>query len=126
MRTLLIAFALILSFGAPVARANTCVTTEPVEVGQGYFKGHHLREMNDLELGTYAMGYIDALFGGNIFGMNRACVPAIEACTQGRSGHQLAAIVRKYLKESPENWHYPAHGILFNAVLRQCLLSKEQ
>lgn len=109
---------------APAARANSCIADKAVDISSGYFSGHHLREMSDLELGSYSMGYIDALAGGNIFGMNPNCLSAIEECTHGRSGHQLAAIVRKFLKENPEQWHVPAHAIMFSAILRQCLLSK--
>ena len=123
MTRLLIAIVLGLSVST-AANANTCVTTETVNVGQGYFSGHHLREMRDLELGTYAIGFMDALAGGNVFGMNPSCLSAIQDCNRGRSGLQLAAIIRKYLKENPEHWHVPAHGIAFSALLRQCLLSQ--
>lgn len=103
------------------ARANDCLSKDVVNVGNGYLNGHGLREMTDRDLASYAMGYIDALVSGNMFGMNRACLTMIAECTKGRSNTQLAAMTRKFLKDNPERWHERANMLLYEVILRRCM-----
>jgi hypothetical protein len=120
MRRLLIAIVLDLSVVSTAANANSCATSEKTITAKGFLTGNLLRMLDDQTLGVYSVGYLDALFGGNIFGMRETCLDELQNCIGSKPISQLAAIVKKYLNDNPERWRESGHSIVYNALLRRC------
>ena len=124
MRTLLITIILGLSAVSTTANANSCATSESSISMFGFLSGNQLRELDDYALGVYSVGYLDALYSANRFGMRKECLTEISNCIGRKPVSQLAAIVKKYLNDNPERWDESGHSIVYNALLRRCLVPK--
>ncbi len=95
--------------------------TRKYVVSGGVLDGHGMRELSDLSLGYYTIGFVDALAVSDLFGASEICREAIKRCTANRKGPQYVAIMRKFLQDNPEKWHERANMLIFDAVLRPCM-----
>lgn len=64
-------------------------------------------EMAEADRVTYMIGFMDGLYGSGFFGASDAALVRLKSCTSGMNTKQFAAIVTKYVKDHPGNWHYP-------------------
>jgi hypothetical protein len=92
-----------------------------VTVSKGFYTGVELNTLDDHDLGMYAAGYVDALQAATMIGVTEPCRRALQACVVGRSNSELAAMVRKYLRENPNRWEGQSNALLYNAIFSQCL-----
>jgi hypothetical protein len=108
----------------PASRAQQgpCATVEGrVTVSKGFYTGVELNALSDHDLGMYAAGYVDALQAATMIGVTEPCRRALQACAVGRVNSELAAMVRRYLRENPNRWEGQSNALLYNAIFSQCL-----
>jgi hypothetical protein len=116
---------LVLMIGATQSSAtNPCAPDKPVPVGNGFYTGATLNELLERDLANYAAGYADAFSAGMMIGAREECYRKLRSCVVGRSGAQLAAIVRKYLRDHPAEWHHSGGIIVHNAIFADCLAAE--
>ena len=96
-----------------------------VSISKGFFTGAELHALSDQELEMYAAGYVDALQAATMIGVTEPCRRALQACVIGRTNSELAATVRKYLRENPNRWGEQSNGILYNVLFSPCLLRQK-
>ena len=90
-------------------------------VQRGFLTGEKFLSMDNSEQAVYAMGLVDGVLSAVFFAnSNICCPPWFENCIGGMSNSQITAILGKYLKEHPQEWHYSMHTIFYNAFLRTC------
>ncbi len=88
----------------------------------GFFKGNdYLNQPKAVQYG-YIAGVYDGLFGATIFATpeNKNAVDRIYKFTTKMSIDQIKAIVDKYLKDHPEEWHQPMNVITLLAIGKAC------
>jgi len=113
---------LVLLVGSSEARAASPCTQDTCGViGNGMFTGEKLNEMSALNLTVYAAGVVDAWSTTKLFGVRDECYTKLRSCTVGRSGAQFGAMVKKYLRDNPAEWHLQGALMVFKAVLADCL-----
>lgn len=91
-----------------------------VSVGNGFRKGDALVHLSEGALMSYVEGSIDSAVGAMMYGGNLECASASKACVEGKTNGQLAAMVRKYLNDHPEQWHLQGSIIIYNAIFGPC------
>jgi hypothetical protein len=110
-----------LSLGVWATSAAATCGGNVVSVGNGFRNGEALVHMSDHDLGFYVEGSIDAVQGAMLFGATLACFSAINACIANKTNEQLAAMVRKYLNDHPDQWHMGGPIIIYDAIFRECI-----
>ena len=106
----------------PHAQQGPCAAgAKQVTISKGFFTGAELNALSDHALAMYAAGYVDALQAATIVGMTERCRRALQTCVTGRTSSDLAAKVRRYLRENPNRWDEQSNGILYNVLFSQCL-----
>jgi len=66
------------------------------------------------------MGVIDGMLDAPGFGAPKKKLSWLETCIVGMNGSQVAAIVDKALRDSPEHWNEPLNGGVFAAMAAAC------
>ena len=92
-----------------------------VTVSKAFYTGVELNALTDHDLAMYAAGYVDALQAATVIGVTEQCRGALQMCVVGRSSSELAALVRKYLRENPSRLTGQSHALLYNAIFSRCL-----
>jgi hypothetical protein len=117
-----VAFAVaVIPLGCEAQQGPCSAAAAQITITPGFFTGDELSLLTDDQLGMYAGGYIDALQAATIIGVTDQCRRALQACVIGQSRGELAAAIRKYLREHPNWWYERSNGILYNALFSQCL-----
>lgn len=80
-------------------------------------------DMGDEFLKSYVAGYADAFMLSPSIGVSASCGDALWSCIEGRTVPQLAAILRKYLNDNPDKWHWSANVLTYNAIFSTCVLA---
>ena len=107
---------------ASLAQQGPCSAIDrKVTVSKGFFTGAELNALNDHDLEMYAAGYVDALQAATMIGVTEDCRRALQACVVGRSHSEMAATIRKYLRENPNRWAGQSNALLYNAIFSLCL-----
>jgi hypothetical protein len=119
----LFAALLMLGGSASIAIAgNPCTSArERLAVGNGVYTGADLNELPDRDVIEYAAGFVDAFSTSMIIGASEECFRKIRWCVEGRTNAQFGAMVRKYLRENPADWHSSGGLIVYHAVFADCL-----
>ena len=119
---LVIALMLAMIVFSPAAASDVCgTTTKQLTVGKGYYAGTQLNQLQDRDLALYVMGVVDGLLVSMLVGVEERCFNRIRECVAGRAGTQLAAVVRKHLRENPEDWHLEGGTLVYNAIFARCV-----
>ncbi len=114
---LMLLTALVFAMGARGWSQSQYPTLNP-----GFFKGNdYLNQSKAVQYG-YITGVFDGLFGATIFETpeNKNAGDRIYRYTRQMSIEQIKAIVDKYLKDHPEDWHNPMNYIALVAIGKAC------
>ena len=84
-----------------------CSIGGQVRIHDGFSTGEQWLGSKEPAARAYVRGYINGLFISVVIGAQESCVDRIADCTDGKTDHQLAAMLRKYLSDHPEEWHLP-------------------
>jgi hypothetical protein len=89
-------------------------TYVPGGIGSGE---EYLEKMTARDKSMYAMGALNGMVVAGFFGAPEKCTKWLEDYTKGMTPEQLAAIITKYLKDNPGDWHLPLNVQTYNAIL---------
>ena len=72
------------------------------------------------------IGLLDGFEYAPYFGApeNDKVLLRIATCTEGMRASQVAAIIEKYTKNHPEQWHFDLSGVGFDALADACHLQQ--
>lgn len=91
-------------------------------ISNGYLKASEFLDLSDGQKVGFAMGFVDGMFMAPLFDApddNKSYV-AFRVCMADMSAPQVAAIIEKYVKNNPEQWHLQLHTVAFNSILNAC------
>jgi hypothetical protein len=130
MRTTVVSFFRILTAFLAciflVAGGSSLVGSQPTQcfqaavISDGFAAGHDLNRMPQNQILGYVQGFVNAVLAAPLIGAPVDCIGIVRECMIGRSDEQLAAMLRKYLADNPDKWHYRANILTFNALIRPC------
>jgi hypothetical protein len=85
-----------------------------------FYKTETFVEMNDADRQVYTAGLIDGFFASAFFGASDETVANLNSCIKDMDTKQLSAIITKYAKDHPENWHLPLSVLAHSALDKAC------
>jgi len=85
----------------------------------GFLNGNNFRNKSNIGKLYYVMGVLDGLLAGQFLDTNDD-VDWLSGCLNEMSNEQVRAIVEKYLKNHPEEWHNPMSSLVFNSIIKSC------
>ena len=94
--------------------------TGDVVIKVGFVTGQAFLELSEVEQRRYVMGVIDGAFLAPFFGAPKERVRWLETCAIGMTHSQIAALVRKHLRDAPEVWHLSANVAVYRAFREVC------
>ncbi len=107
---LMLLFAIFLTAG-PLFAAD-----KPVWIHNGFGTGHDYVKMTESQKRAYAMGAINGMLVGPLFGAPKERVQWIESYVENMTDEQVAAIFTKYLQDNPGRWHDGLHVLMYSAI----------
>jgi len=90
----------------------------------GFGKASEYPNVSEQEKVSYARGFVNGLLVSSVIGAEENKVAGLYDCVKDMSGPQLAAIIDKYIKEHPEEWHLPLPLSSFNSIRALCPVLK--
>jgi hypothetical protein len=103
-----------------LAQVQTSCATAPVAVHDGFQTAQELKALSDSQLQAYIRGFTNGMMVATLAGASEASVDRLTKCVRDRNDQQLAAILRKYLSEHPEEWHWRANIVSWRALFLPC------
>jgi hypothetical protein len=99
---------------------------QTVLVVNGMGKAQDFLELSENSKKAFAMGFIDGIYVAPYLGApdKGEVLVSLQKCVAGMSNTQLGAIIEKYIKEHPENWHRPLNTEAWTGVMEACALEK--
>jgi len=92
-----------------------------VPIHNGFGTGQSfLDDMSPAQQRAYAMGAINGMLLSPMFGASKAQLHWFESCVENMTDEQVAAIIRKHLRDHPERWHYGLHIESWTAMKAAC------
>lgn len=104
------------SSGASVGGSQS----EWVTFSGGPAKAHNFVEFSKVQREFYVVGFIDGLYMSPILHGDSDGTSVLEKCVEGMDADQIAEIILKRIRNTPENWHYPLNGEAFAAIRLTC------
>jgi hypothetical protein len=91
----------------------------------GHLKSEEYLALQPEEQAAYAMGLLDGINLAPVFDASNTnkYLSSFQTCVRDMTGVQVAAIITKYVKERPEQWHFPINLIAYEAVRKVCPVS---
>ncbi len=109
-----------------IACIPSYTTSQDVRVyGFLNLKGKDYLDMPANEKRAYAMGALNGMLVAPLFAAPKEKVAWLETCTVNMTGEQVAAILTKYIRDHPAEWHYGLNVLSFNAMVVACPASKK-
>jgi len=102
--------------------ASACKIGGPVRIQNGFGTGEEWLAAKESAARAYVRGYINGLFMSAVIGAQESCLDRIAGCIEGKTDRQMAAILRKYLNDHPEEWHLPLAMTTYQALTASCLV----
>jgi hypothetical protein len=93
-----------------------------MRVTNGYLKASEFLNLNDSQKEAFAIGFLDGIDVAPLLGApdDGKIYVSFRTCTAEMPGKQVAAIIEKYIRENPEDWHIQLHTVAFNSLLKAC------
>ncbi|MDE0384839.1 MAG: hypothetical protein OXI22_13200 [Defluviicoccus sp.] len=91
-----------------------------VYIHSGYMKAEDCHESSDNSMAWYMAGVVNGLLVSPFLGAPEARLKPLNQCLVGVSTTQLAATLKKWLRENPERWHDGCHVAAFVALKNMC------
>ena len=85
-----------------------------------YYKTEAFIELSDSSREMYTIGLMDGFYASALFGASDETVANLNSCTKDMDSKQISAIIAKYVKDHPENWHLPLSVEAYNALNKAC------
>ncbi len=94
--------------------------TAPVEVPFGFESGNGYLQMAEPQRHAFAMGLFDAFMASTAIGSDVGVVHRIKDCAMGMKSNQVMAILDKYLRDHPEEWHHDMGMMFLRTISQTC------
>jgi hypothetical protein len=88
-----------------------------VVINNGFMTAGNFLELSEPSRYAYAAGYVNGLLVAPMFGAQKEKMSWLEKGLRGTTNHQIAAIISKYIKEHPEEWHHQLHITCYRILL---------
>lgn len=85
-----------------------------------YYKAETFIELSESDRQMYVAGLMDGFYASASFGASDETVANLTSCTKEMDTKQVSAIITKYVKEHPENWHMPLSVEAYFALDKAC------
>jgi len=98
-------------------------TTQKTKIiTNGYLKASEFLNLNDTQKEAFAIGFLDGIFVAPLLDApdDGKFYVSLRTCTAEMPGKQVAAIIEKYIRDNPEDWHLQLHTVAFNSLLKAC------
>ncbi len=89
---------------------------ETVTISPGFLKGKDYLDMGASEKRAYAMGAINGMTVAPMLGASEEKVTWLRTCIVNMNDEQVAAIMTKYVRDHPSEWHYGMNVLSFSAI----------
>jgi len=118
---------LVLSFTVLICCAGSSVMAQTskdqgVFIEKGFVNGNNLYS-NAFAKEAYITGVMDGFFAGQAINSNKDFF-WLKKCTDGMTNKQITAIVDKYLKNHPEQWHDYMNILVYRSLIDMCPRNK--
>ena len=94
-------------------------------ISDGFMKGKDYLDMTANEKRAYAMGAINGMLVAPLFVAPKEKMAWLETCSVNMTDEQVAAILTKYIRDHPAEWHYGMNVLSFSAMIDACPVSKK-
>jgi hypothetical protein len=91
-----------------------------VYISDGFMKGQDYLDMDAAQKRAYAMGVVNGMLLAPAFDAPEEKVDWLRTCAVNMSDEQVAAILTKYLRDNPAQWHYRLNTLSLNAMTLAC------
>jgi len=93
---------------------------KPVFVAGGYGTAKEFNDFSASEKHAYAVGLINGLAVSGLLGADEEKLQILHSCIHPMESTQVAAILDKYIKDHPEEWHLPLAVQSYSALRGAC------
>jgi hypothetical protein len=102
--------------------ANGATSDERALVRAGFLNTEKYLQLEPGEQALYAMGLVDGMYLAPAFDAPNKGVylTSLQKCISDMTATQVAAIITKFAKEHPEDWHIGNNILAFQALRRVC------
>lgn len=76
-----------------------------------------LSEANQM---VYTEGLMDGFYASTFFGATDQTVANLMACTKNMDSRQVTAIIAKYVRDHPEDWHFALSALAHSVLDKAC------
>jgi hypothetical protein len=91
-----------------------------VKISPGFFTGKDYLDMGDTEKRAYATGEINGMLVAPFFGAPEENLGWLKTCTGKLSDEELASIVTRFIRDTPDQMQANLNVLTFNAVREAC------
>src|ERR1044072_2029645 len=93
---------------------------EPVTVGIGFMKGKDYLDLDSGQKRAYAMGVINGILVAPLLGAPDERMAWVRPCTEKMDAEQVAAIITKFVRDNPAEWHHGMNLLSLKAIMSAC------
>jgi len=95
---------------------------KPKFVSNGFMKAGEFLDLGQEVKVGFAMGFVDGMDAAPFFDApdDNKIYARFRTCTTDMSAKQVAAILEKYIRDNPEEWHVQLNTVAFNGILKAC------
>ncbi|HTS06784.1 MAG TPA: Rap1a/Tai family immunity protein [Candidatus Eisenbacteria bacterium] len=112
----------VLTLFVPLNMAVPQKSEDEVIVYQGFMKTEKYLGFGEAERAIYAAGLMDGILLAPLFDApsKSKYFRTMQTCVNGMTNTQVAAIITKYAKDHPEEWHLGANVVAWKALRGVC------
>jgi len=112
----------LLTLFVPLNMAVPQKSEDEVIVYQGFMKTEKYLGFGEAERAIYAAGLMDGILLAPLFDApsKSKYFRTMQTCVNGMTNTQVAAIITKYAKDHPEEWHLGANVVAWKALRGVC------
>lgn len=112
--------ALALVVAVPIAVALGWASGPGAFVASGFTSGADFLDLPRSSRAMYARGMVDGISLAAVLRSSMLASDGKLGCPTGMSDVQIAALIEKYLRDNPEQWHQGANVATVNALAGMC------
>jgi hypothetical protein len=85
-----------------------------------FIKAEAFLELSGADQMMYTTGLVDGFYASTFFGATNKTVANLTSCVKDMDNKQVAAIITKYVKDHPEQWHFALSALAHSALNSAC------
>jgi hypothetical protein len=120
MKRLMISVLLIAVFPHYTNSQKPTPTPLRATISNGFLTGQEYLDLDTNGKRAYAMGIIDGMVAAPLFLAPQERVEWLSSCIVKMTDEQVVAILTKYLRDNPGEWHHSMNMTSYNAMSGAC------